>query len=70
MVTEYLPRVVDAELDELFRDLAAVALEGPRAVGKTATAERRVNTSRIDEPAQRALVSADLRLAVAARRRY
>ena len=40
----YLPRVVDVELDELFRFLPAIALEGARGVGKTATARRRART--------------------------
>ena len=39
-MTEYLKRVVDAELDELMPELPAIALEGPKGVGKTATAER------------------------------
>lgn len=56
----YSPRIVDAELDELLRALPAIALEGPKGVGKTATAERRVNTTfRLDEPAQRELALAD-----------
>jgi len=36
----YQRRVVDDELDELFAGLPAIALEGPKAVGKTATARR------------------------------
>jgi hypothetical protein len=48
----YSPRIVDAELHELLRSLPAIALEGPKGVGKTATAERRVTTIfRLDEPA-------------------
>lgn len=59
-MTGYLPRVVDAELDELLPDLAAIALEGPRGVGKTATASRRAVTAyRLDDPAGRALAAAD-----------
>jgi predicted AAA+ superfamily ATPase len=42
--TAYLRRVVDDELDELMSSLAAIALEGPKAVGKTETASRRVST--------------------------
>lgn len=41
---EYLNRVIDTELDELMPCLPAVALEGPKGVGKTATAKRRANT--------------------------
>lgn len=36
----YVPRVVDAELSELLSAVGAVVLEGPRAVGKTATARQ------------------------------
>lgn len=38
----YTRRIVDLELDELFGEVAALALDGPRAVGKTTTAEQRV----------------------------
>lgn len=37
----YRRRVVDAELDTLLPGLAAISLEGPKGVGKTATASRR-----------------------------
>lgn len=62
--TEYMPhylhRIVDTELDELMQDLPAIALEGPKGVGKTATAELRANTIfRLDEPAHRAIAEAD-----------
>ena len=40
----YLPRIVDRQLDRLLAGLPAVALEGPKAVGKTVTARRRVAT--------------------------
>ncbi len=43
-MTSYLPRIVDIELDELMTRLPAISLEGPRGVGKTATAERRAKT--------------------------
>jgi uncharacterized protein len=56
----YAPRVVDRELDELVTGVAAIALEGPKGVGKTATAERRVRTVvRLDDPARQQLASAD-----------
>lgn len=56
----YLRRVVDDELDELFAGLAAIALEGPKGVGKTATAERRVLTlNRLDSGQRRQIVEAD-----------
>ena len=35
----YLRRIVDAELDELFGQVPAIALDGPKGVGKTTTAE-------------------------------
>jgi uncharacterized protein len=57
---EYLPRLVDSELDELMPELPAIALEGPKGVGKTETAQRRARTVyRLDEPAQRAIAEAD-----------
>lgn len=66
-MTPYTPRVIDAELDELLRELPAVAIEGPKGVGKTATAERRATTVfRLDEPAQREIASADPTVLLAA----
>lgn len=60
MASEYLKRVVDAELDELLPSLPALALEGARGVGKTATALRRARTVvELDDPAQRAIAEAD-----------
>lgn len=59
-MTDYIRRVVDGELDQLLEALPAVALEGPRGVGKTATAERRSSTVlALDDPAQRELLAAD-----------
>ncbi len=56
----YLPRIADRELDELFEELPAVAIEGPRAVGKTATAERRAATVyRLDVDNERIVAEAD-----------
>ncbi len=56
----YSRRVVDSELDELMAQLPALAIEGPKGVGKTATAERRAATiRRLDEPGERALAQAD-----------
>ncbi len=60
---DYLPRVVDTELDLLLGALPAVSIEGPRSVGKTATAARRAAHSfDLQEAGQRALVAADPRL--------
>lgn len=57
---DYLPRLVDAELDDLLHELPAIALEGPRGVGKTCTAERRARTVyQLDDPAHRAIAEAD-----------
>ena len=56
----YLPRLVDAELDELMAQLPAIALEGPKGVGKTETAERRVLTlNNLDSGQRRQIVQAD-----------
>lgn len=56
----YLRRVVDDELDELLSSLSALALEGAKAVGKTATASRRAATVHaLDDPAQREVALAD-----------
>jgi predicted AAA+ superfamily ATPase len=40
----YRRRIIDDALDELFPDLAAIALEGAKGVGKTATASQRAQT--------------------------
>ncbi|MFZ2013536.1 MAG: AAA family ATPase, partial [Nocardioides sp.] len=57
----YRRRVVDELLDELFPDLAAIALEGAKGVGKTATALQRAETViSLDLPAQREIIAADL----------
>lgn len=56
----YTLRHVDDELDDLLRHLPAISLEGPRGVGKTATAERRAKTVHyLDDPAQRVVAEAD-----------
>ncbi len=56
----YRRRIVDDELDELIAGLPAIALEGPKAVGKTATALRRAATVyRLDDEAERSIAQAD-----------
>lgn len=56
----YLPRIVDDELDDLLAGLAAIALEGPKGVGKTETASRRARSViALDDAAQRGLLEAD-----------
>lgn len=64
----YRPRLVERELDTLLDSLAAIAVEGAKGVGKTATAERRANTVfRLDDAAQRQVISAGPSLALAAK---
>lgn len=56
----YQRRVLDDELDELTCSLAAIALEGAKAVGKTATAAQRATTiHQLDDPERRAIAEAD-----------
>lgn len=59
-MSQYNMRVVDAELDELLTQLPALAIEGAKGVGKTATAERRAQSiHRLDNRAERSLAAAD-----------
>ncbi len=56
----YQRRIIDDELDELLTGLAAIAIEGPKAVGKTATALQRAKTVyRLDDKAQASLATAE-----------
>jgi predicted AAA+ superfamily ATPase len=56
----YVQRVVDAELDRLLAKLPAVLLDGPKAVGKTATALQRAETvHRLDRPGVASVAEAD-----------
>jgi predicted AAA+ superfamily ATPase len=56
----YRPRIVEAELDELLASLPAVAIEGAKAVGKTALASRRARSIyELDVPARLSLAQAD-----------
>lgn len=60
LVQPYEQRVLDAELDELMPSIAALAIEGAKGVGKTATASRRAKTVRaLDDPAQRDIIAGD-----------
>lgn len=55
----YAERVLDGVLDRLLPELPAIALEGPKAVGKTRTAKRRARTTyELDDPAQRQVAKA------------
>lgn len=56
----YTRRIVDDELDELFADIPALALDGARGVGKTETALQRVSgVVRLDVLATQQTISAD-----------
>lgn len=56
----YSQRIVDPELDELFIDLSAISLDGPRGVGKTTTALQRAETIfQLDDPAALETLAAD-----------
>lgn len=58
---EYRRRILDEELDELAGALPAIAVEGAKGVGKTATASQRATTLyQLDDPDQRAIAEADL----------
>lgn len=56
----YARRVVDDQLDTLFASLPAVAIDGPKAVGKTATASQRAaSVVALDRPDAMDIVRAD-----------
>ncbi|KNX38866.1 ATP-binding protein [Luteipulveratus halotolerans] len=56
----YARRIIDDELDDLFGQLAAIALDGPKAVGKTTTAEQHVaGLLKLDSKTNREAVQAD-----------
>ena len=56
----YVRRVIDDELDDLFAQLPALLLDGPKGVGKTATATQRCRAIRqLDVAAEREIVEAD-----------
>lgn len=60
MVVDYRPRIVDDELDDLISALPAIALEGPKGVGKTATASRRADRIvNLDLPSTLEVIAAD-----------
>jgi uncharacterized protein len=61
----YRRRIVDETLDALFPDLAAIALEGAKGVGKTATATQRAATVlSLNDPSERAALAGNLDLVV------
>lgn len=56
----YRRRLIDDALDELLPELAAIALEGAKAVGKTATAAQRARTVvDLSDPAMREVIQAN-----------
>lgn len=60
MNSDYARRVIDDQIDELITELPAIALDGPKGVGKTATATHRAGTVlRLDDPVTLQLVTAD-----------
>lgn len=57
---DYVRRVIDDELDALLPALPAILLDGPKGVGKTATAIRRVESvRRLDVAAEAQILLAD-----------
>jgi uncharacterized protein len=61
----YRRRIVDEAIDALFPDLAAIALEGAKGVGKTATATQRAATVlSLNDPSERAALAGNLDLIV------
>ena len=58
----YRPRIVDAQLLEFVAELPAIAVEGAKAVGKTASASRLARTIyALDDPQQHEVATADER---------
>ncbi len=56
----YLPRIIDGELDELFDQVPAIAIDGVKAIGKTTTAEQRVlGLLKLDAKTSRESIQAD-----------
>lgn len=56
----YQPRTLDRQLDELITVAPAIAIEGPKGVGKTATALRRATTTwMLDDRDQRQILDSD-----------
>jgi uncharacterized protein len=56
----YIHRVVDDEIEILFANLAAISIEGAKAVGKTVTASQRARTTyQLDDNELRSVLEAD-----------
>lgn len=61
----YLKRLVDDQLDQLLKALPAIAIQGAKGVGKTATARSRAATIfSLEKTAERSVVQADPRIIV------
>lgn len=59
---DYLPRTIDLELDQLLQMAPAIAIDGPKGVGKTGTAIRRVDVAwYLDQPEMRSAAESDSR---------
>lgn len=57
---DYQRRTIDTELDDLMSMAPAIAIDGPKGVGKTDTASRRASTEwMLDDPGQREIAAAD-----------
>ncbi|QDP82930.1 ATP-binding protein [Nocardia otitidiscaviarum] len=66
-MADYCRRIIDTTLDELQPHLRALAIFGPKGVGKTATAMQRARSVfDLSVPAQRELVGADAAILTAA----
>ncbi|AKU14881.1 ATP-binding protein [Luteipulveratus mongoliensis] len=62
---DYARRIIDDELDDLFAQIAAIAIDGPKAVGKTTTAEQHVDgLLKLDAKSNREAIQADPELAL------
>ncbi|MCY4257988.1 MAG: DUF4143 domain-containing protein [bacterium] len=60
LIADYHPRLIDPLLEEILSGFPAVMLVGPRAVGKSTTAERHAATVvRLDKPNEAAIFRAD-----------
>jgi uncharacterized protein len=58
--SEYIPRLVDERLQSLFAELPALLITGPRATGKTTSADRHVRTAvHLDRPVEAQAFLAD-----------
>lgn len=56
----YSRRIIDSELDALFTDVPAIAIDGPKGVGKTTTAEERAHgLAKLDSKSVREAIAAD-----------